>query len=453
MAHASHQVHFNEFLEPVSFEILSLNQAYEQVLGLDRELLIGKNLLDLVPTIGEEPFDWKSLGSRVALSGGETSFFTYSEGLKGWVDGVIFSRRHNSFDVLFKRVDPHWILRASEKLVKERKLRFEKGSALRQEGLSTGEVNRGIRDSLYALMGKGTSGTGDHVLKFIKSNTEVIQGLLGNLREAIIIGDVGGRVLLINQAARDILGIRDSELEDRELARVFQILHPGTGENLTPDILDTLTVQNNFVLNNLALYRHDTGKTVPIEGSLSRMGIQGTGVIILFKDNTVHEKRYRRIEDISYRDHLTDLYNRRYLEEAVKRLDNKRNIPFSVMYIDNNDLKGTNDLNGHPAGDRVIREVASIIKSVCREGDILARVGGDEFEILLPRTSKSQVEQIKKRILKAAGKSSAMGGSLQVSIGCAIKKSADEDLSQIRSQADREMYREKAIQKNARQQE
>ena len=123
-----------------------------------------------------------------------------------------------------------------------------------------------------------------------------------------------------------------------------------------------------------------------------------TGGVLVFHDCTERRERRRRIEYISYHDQLTGLYNRRFFEEELKRLDTERNLPVSILYADINGLKTINDAFGHKSGDKLIKMVSTSIKTSCRTDKIIARIGGDEFVILLPKTNATDVEALAKRI-------------------------------------------------------
>lgn len=119
------------------------------------------------------------------------------------------------------------------------------------------------------------------------------------------------------------------------------------------------------------------------------------GLIIDISDQKMREDE---IEYLSNRDFMTGLYNRRYFDEEKNRLDNEKYLPLSIIIGDINGVKLINDAFGHKEGDILIIETAKILRSCCREEDVLARTGGDEFGILLPKTNSRTVVEIIKRI-------------------------------------------------------
>lgn len=112
-------------------------------------------------------------------------------------------------------------------------------------------------------------------------------------------------------------------------------------------------------------------------------------------------ERNTKLESLVISDVLTPTYNKRYLtdqiKEAMKLYDKDKN-PFSLIMIDIDNFKEINDKHGHLQGDKVLKHIANKILKIIRDDDLLARWGGDEFMILLPKTDISKAERIVKKI-------------------------------------------------------
>lgn len=156
-------------------------------------------------------------------------------------------------------------------------------------------------------------------------------------------------------------------------------------------------------------------------------------------------KREEEIRYLSYHDKLTGLYNRRFYEEEIRRIDTKRNLPISIIMGDVNGLKIVNDAFGHEKGDELLLIAAMGIKKACRADDIAARWGGDEFVILLPKTNYEEAEEIVNRINKQFLYEKV--GRLQVSVafGWATKQHPKDDIMTILKKAEDFMYDQKLI--------
>ncbi|WP_243733893.1 diguanylate cyclase domain-containing protein [Halanaerobium saccharolyticum] len=150
-----------------------------------------------------------------------------------------------------------------------------------------------------------------------------------------------------------------------------------------------------------------------------------------------------KIRELSYYDSLTGLYNRRFFEVELARLDSKRQLPISILMADLNGLKIINDSYGHKMGDQMLKKAAEILKSSLREEDILARQGGDEFIILLPQTDKKTSMEIIQRIKEKTGRIDGLELPLSIAVGQATKFSPKEDIVEVIKAADNQMYENK----------
>ncbi|MDS4031176.1 MAG: GGDEF domain-containing protein [Candidatus Contendobacter sp.] len=172
---------------------------------------------------------------------------------------------------------------------------------------------------------------------------------------------------------------------------------------------------------------------------LMRFGILAVMTrLLLALETEMRQSRY---------DFLTNLLNRRYfvsLLEAEQNRSSRNNTPFSVLYLDIDHFKALNDTLGHAAGDEALQIVAEILRTQSRRMDAPARIGGDEFVVLLPDTNEGDCRMIAERIKKAfTSKIGQRCWPIGISIGmttvCGSKQTAEE----ILHTADQAMYRVK----------
>jgi diguanylate cyclase (GGDEF)-like protein len=148
---------------------------------------------------------------------------------------------------------------------------------------------------------------------------------------------------------------------------------------------------------------------------------------------------------LSYHDQLTGLYNHRFYEEELKRLDTERNLPISIIMADVNGLKLANDAFGHMVGDELLKKASDIFKNSCRADEIIARIGGDEFVIVLPKTDYQKAQLLTNRLFHlTSSEKIADLFYLSISFGCASKTKAIEDIYEIFKKAEDSMYQQKS---------
>ena len=172
------------------------------------------------------------------------------------------------------------------------------------------------------------------------------------------------------------------------------------------------------------------------------------GIIFIItngKTKLEKEKKEKEIGFLSYHDQLTGLYNRRFFEEQIKKLDNPRNLPLTIIMGDVNGLKLINDVFGHLAGDQLLRMIGDIISSSIRGNDTAARWGGDEFIILLPTSGEDAANILIDRIQKKIKETSFEYGKLSISFGSDTKKEGHENIDKIFIAAEKLMYQNKLI--------
>jgi diguanylate cyclase (GGDEF)-like protein len=155
------------------------------------------------------------------------------------------------------------------------------------------------------------------------------------------------------------------------------------------------------------------------------------------------------LQRASTHDAMTGLYNRAYFDSELDRFAHGRQAPISIVVADIDGLKRCNDTVGHAAGDELIRRAAQILEESFRSEDIVARVGGDEFAVLLPGVGVEQVEMALQRVRCAVAEAEPVVGRcrLSVSLGYATVE-LPENLVEAFREADRQMYMEKETRRN-----
>lgn len=174
-------------------------------------------------------------------------------------------------------------------------------------------------------------------------------------------------------------------------------------------------------------------------------------VIISLIDITESKKAEMKLKYLSHHDGLTNIYNRTYFDVEMSRLQQGRQFPIGIIVGDLDNLKDVNDRFGHAAGDELIRRVAQAMRSSFRGDDVIARIGGDEFAVLLTNTDQKLTEKAMNRFLKNIQKlnSSQSGPLVQISLGMSSCEKTCS-LTEALKKADANMYQEKNTKQNKR---
>lgn len=186
------------------------------------------------------------------------------------------------------------------------------------------------------------------------------------------------------------------------------------------------------------IWTETVGNPIVQEGKLS-------GIILSSRDITERKQLEQELRYLSVHDALTKLYNRTYFEEEISRLDSGRFNPVGMMIFDLDGLKLVNDTLGHEAGDRLLVKTADILRNCFRLEDVIARVGGDEFAVLLPKTERRILETAATRVQTMIAEYNQDSPQLPLSIstGLAVRVDSDVSLRDTYKEADNNMYRVK----------
>lgn len=170
-------------------------------------------------------------------------------------------------------------------------------------------------------------------------------------------------------------------------------------------------------------------------------------IIVIVRNITKRKIAEEKLQYISLHDPLTDLYNRAYFRQEMHRLENKTFLPVGIIFCDLDKLKETNDTFGHKAGDTLLVRTASVLKEPFRKGDTIARIGGDEFAVLLPMANQDIMEKACQRIQNAIEENNTRHPdlALSISVGYALSGETEVNMDELIKEADKNMYRNKIL--------
>jgi diguanylate cyclase (GGDEF)-like protein len=264
--------------------------------------------------------------------------------------------------------------------------------------------------------------------------------------DLVTVLDASHQIVHINRAARERLDIDDS-CEGSLMGFCYQHVHglDRPPENCPHQILlaDHQPHESELFLPRLNGYFHITvNPTFDAEGNL-------TGAVHVARDMTIRREMEDRLRYLGTHDEMTKLYNRAFYETEVERLKQGRIVPLSVVIADLDGLKEANDQYGHDHGDALIRSAADLLRDIFRVDDTIARIGGDEFAVLLKGVDEELLGVIMERarqMLAEGTHQSEQGLPVRLSMGSATTHTTSGFAEAIRN-ADLAMYEDKKTRK------
>ena len=236
---------------------------------------------------------------------------------------------------------------------------------------------------------------------------ERLRVMLDSIGEGVISADAEGLVQYMNPVAETLTGWVEDEAIGKLLPEVFVTKHEATGE-LADDIMVTCLASGGSqeIDANIVLVSRD-GSGRGVSGTASPVRDQDgrtIGAVLVFKDVTDLQEEQRRLTHSANHDVLTGLPNRsafgRVLSEAC-RVAVSGNRQHGLLFIDLDRFKPVNDTAGHAAGDELLKLVAGVIRASCRTQDFAARMGGDEFVVLLADCPLANARRVAQKIADA----------------------------------------------------
>lgn len=424
---------------PFDLRYVDCNPSFESMLDLHREDIVGKTVRELFPATSDHGV--QAMASP-ALTG-QHYMGEYRVARVGRVfEEIIYSPKPGQVASILTDVTER--KRAEESLSQSNEiLRAINTFSVEQANVSSSHelwrlILRQIADysgAPFATITEYDEDRGKLVVRQVHTSSDILDtvvALAGKsiLRLEIPVDDVSHRELL--------------DLPVRHRLSLHDLTKGVVPQNLS-SLLHRATGIERFVAS--VLTAHGQVLATVVIGLRKDQGNPPSAFFEAFAHMSAFSLRRARAEDrirfISFHDQLTALYNRHYVEAETEKLTAEAALPLAVIMADVNGLKVVNDTYGHNTGDSLLKEAAEIISASCRRGDIVVRWGGDEFVILLPRTSQERAEAVRKRIISRCRATSEQSIPVSMSLGMSVLRQPGVELDRVLQEAEDDMYKSK----------
>ncbi len=368
--------------KPYDYRTVSLNRSYERITGIKPNDRVNKTLREVFPP---DICDMLQAYEASVLNGNSVKFEFYFPNIKKYLDVSAYYTSDKQLAVV--------IADATERVELNHKLILEK-QRLSRVVQSTADIifEIGMDKRFISVYGKG--------LKKIHHVSSDYQG-------------------------KTVIEVFGKDGKERDLAYT-QALH---GHNVS--------YQWNYLTSGQTLYFEST--IAPIYDEENRI----VGAVGIARDITEQKKVQDEIEFMSKHDYLTELYNRRYFEQKLKAMNTSDHYPMGIMILDLNGLKIYNDAYGHEIGDQALLNVSKVLKRMLKNQEVIARIGGDEFAVLFPRTTTEALYEIKHRLIDEVSKLRTGNIEMSIAIGYDLLTSQKTNITEVQKNAENYMYRHK----------
>lgn len=285
----------------------------------------------------------------------------------------------------------------------------------------------------------------------VKEREEALLGFIASANDLIFSCNQDGRILYVNQVFSDLLHI---EVDDPHEQTLYDLVD-GDERAILLKLIDNIVLSGQP--EHMEVTFHPAGELpVEVEMSLSTSQRDGNSVVVwgVCRDITERKKAQNELYVLAHHDILTGLPNRILLLDRLhqaKALANRMQENFALLFLDLDRFKIINDTLGHSVGDELLRLVAGRLKRTLRESDTVARIGGDEFIVLLINADRDTVSHLSDKILKSLVLPFHLRDHelfVTTSIGICLYPDNDQDTEAMMKKADVAMYHAKALGRN-----
>lgn len=504
---------------PACCTLIDANPAFETMVGLDKDAILGQDISTLLPEFTGEHFGWLETYQSVTATAEPIQIERFNSKLNSWYEIGLFCCEPGFLDAFFMDVTAK---KQSENLLRKSEQRFRSLVGNLKGGIVVEDENRTIMLTNQtfcdifsipappeALIGSDCSKSAeqskhlmaepelfprriaeiiekqevvigeeiffangcvyerDYIPVFdedynfigrmwqyqditerkqaeekLKKSEEKYREILATIEEGYYEVDLAGNFVFFNDSFCRTLGYDNKEITGQSYKNIYEdsgevfaafnrVYRTGEAENAFCWHVTTKDGREIIVELSIILRRDQKGNQIGFSG--------------IAKDVTKRKQHEEKLKYLSLHDQLTGLYNRTFFVEEMHRLSKSRAYPITIISADINELKQINDLKGHAKGDEYLKNCAEVLSRSLRSSDILARIGGDEFVMLLPRTGRKAGDNILERIRNQVDEHNKKHPEepLSLSMGLATAACNDVDLEEIYKQADRLMLKEK----------
>jgi diguanylate cyclase (GGDEF)-like protein/PAS domain S-box-containing protein len=292
------------------------------------------------------------------------------------------------------------------------------------------ENSRGVRDGGGRIV--GYEGTVSDITERKRAEQAIYAEkdralvTLQSIGDAVITTDAAARIDYLNPVAERLTGWAMEDARGRSIGEVLQLIDESTRKPVAYTLDRVLVAGETSVPSDRNVLVNRRGEELAIQDTASpirnREGV-AIGAVIVFGDVTKERRLKRALSYQASHDALTGLINRREFDarlEAAVTSAQRGEAEYVLLYVDLDQFKVVNDTCGHSAGDRLLRDITSLLQTRVRSSDTIARLGGDEFGLLLERCSLEQAERVADSIRQAIHGYRFLWGANSLSVGASI---------------------------------
>lgn len=314
--------------------------------------------------------------------------------------------------------------------------------------LDSGQIVEYDKDRMPLIaMGVHLDITESKILQLkLEARERLLSQIIENTKDIIYKMDLKGNLTFLSNAWEGLLGY---SLEESIGTSVESYIHPEDKKLLLEFLTKVQYSKDHESLSDYRFRRAD-GTYCVFETNASPILENGeiVGIAGVARDISIFIKKQQEIEFLSYRDQLTKLFNRHYLEKVRDEVKAEKNHPLGIITMDMNDLKLVNDTYGHDEGDRLLVKVSDIFRHVFPADSLIFRMGGDEFMVVLPLIEEEILKQMKERLEELLDEYGKEAYPVTIALGYFISHDPQEDLFDALKKADSYMYEDKRTYKS-----